>query len=408
MTLLFGYQGTGFFGLQSQRAEGTPDQPTVSDVLRQALLRSGAILETNLATLTRTKWSIASRTDKGVHAARAAVSLKMETVDAQLEPLAVEADCLSTAAAQRVQLTAEAIATINSHLPAEVRLFGGSNVRKSFDARECASSRTYEYLLPRAALCGMPVHQFDAVLRQFEGSHKVHNFCSGLRKKHGEWEHGGEAWPLALDPRRSQSQAYRSVVRCGVRRTLTIAGHDYLVLQISGISFVLHQIRHMIGTALAIAHGLVPPDVLPLALRSPLEINISPLAPATGLLLDQVPAAHFTSSPCLPPQVLPAAPQALPTRGARGSGTARRLDARPKITTACPGSPAPADLPHPHSIPHLLFFLLHVHSPAAFPPPPTPRTPLADPLPFFRLDSPPRCHPILPLPPPRCPSFFMM
>jgi tRNA U38,U39,U40 pseudouridine synthase TruA len=119
----------------------------------------------------------------------------------------------------------------------------------------------------------------------------VHNFCSGLRKPSGVWERDGESWPLALDPKRSQSVAYRSVLRCGVRRTLRIDNVDYLVLQISGISFVLHQIRHMVGTALAIAHGLVPADILPLALRSPLEVNISPLAPATGLLLDQVHAA---------------------------------------------------------------------------------------------------------------------
>jgi tRNA pseudouridine38-40 synthase len=173
MALLFGYEGTGFFGLQSQRAEGTPDQPTVSDVLRQALLRSGAILETNLVPLTRTKWSIASRTDKGVHAARAAVSLKLETVATQLEPVNVEPGRLGDGAGERVQLTADAISTINSYLPAEVRLFGGSNVRKSFDARDAASSRTYEYLLPRAALRGIPIREFDAVLRQFEGSHKV-------------------------------------------------------------------------------------------------------------------------------------------------------------------------------------------------------------------------------------------
>ena len=35
--------------------------------------------------------------------------------------------------------------------------------------RRCASSRTYEYLLPRSALHGMPVADFDALLAQFQG-----------------------------------------------------------------------------------------------------------------------------------------------------------------------------------------------------------------------------------------------
>ena len=83
MCLLFGFCGTGYYGLQSQRAEGTPDQPTISDALRSALLASGAIAPTNFAPLSRTKWTLASRTDKGVHAAGAAVSFKMETLEEQ-------------------------------------------------------------------------------------------------------------------------------------------------------------------------------------------------------------------------------------------------------------------------------------------------------------------------------------
>lgn len=59
-------------------------QPTISDVLRLALRSAGAIAETNWAPLTRTKWTLASRTDKGVHAAGAAISFRMETLESQL------------------------------------------------------------------------------------------------------------------------------------------------------------------------------------------------------------------------------------------------------------------------------------------------------------------------------------
>ena len=35
--LTFGFTGTGFWGLQSQNADGEPDKPTVTDLLRAAL-----------------------------------------------------------------------------------------------------------------------------------------------------------------------------------------------------------------------------------------------------------------------------------------------------------------------------------------------------------------------------------
>lgn len=45
------------------------------------------------------------------------------------------------------------------------------------------------------------------------------------------------------------------------------------------------QIRHMIGGALAVAHGLVPAAVFDAALRSPFLVDVSPLAPGEGLAL---------------------------------------------------------------------------------------------------------------------------
>ena len=43
--LTFGFCGTGYFGLQSQTADGDPERPTVSDVIRRALRDTGAIAE---------------------------------------------------------------------------------------------------------------------------------------------------------------------------------------------------------------------------------------------------------------------------------------------------------------------------------------------------------------------------
>jgi len=153
MCLLFGFTGTGYYGLQSQSGRPGPKAlPTIADVLRQALLQSGAIAESNMTPISRTKWTLASRTDKGVHAARAAVSFNMETLKAQLAapddtlPDQVHVDPAT------VNLTQAEVARINSLLPPEVRVFGVAKVRRRFSAREEASSRSYEYLLPLSAI----------------------------------------------------------------------------------------------------------------------------------------------------------------------------------------------------------------------------------------------------------------
>ena len=81
-------------------------------------------------------------------------------------------------------------------------------MRGGFDARLCASSREYEYLLPVSALGGNSeaqtrdrVIEFDRALSAFQGSHRFHNFGSGLRMTASDkhvYEAGGESWPLGL------------------------------------------------------------------------------------------------------------------------------------------------------------------------------------------------------------------
>ncbi|KAL3929583.1 MAG: hypothetical protein SGPRY_001899 [Prymnesium sp.] len=316
----------------SQRAEGDPAYPTVSDVVRRALVQAGMILPTNLTPLTRTKWTLASRTDKGVHAACAAASLMLETEEGEVvewegeevgegdegelrgQEGGPEAEGGGAEIGKGVKegqgwyLSEAAISRINQGLPAEIRVFSASRVRKRFSAREQASSRTYEYMLPLSSINGMDLKDFDALLRTFEanqtplpprimqalamathnfaqltpqGTHKFHNFASGLRLGKplvysvGE---GGESWPLALDPYSSNrnSHTFRTVLCCRVHRQLSIEGAPYLLLRIAGASFVLHQIRHMVGTAIAVAQGVVPVEAVHTALKTPLKVGTAP------------------------------------------------------------------------------------------------------------------------------------
>lgn len=335
--LTFGYTGTGWYGLQSQSAEGNPEMPTLSDALRKALLEEGFIAPSNFVTLERSKWSLASRTDKGVHAACAAASVFLETYEADVveqdelekrrDPAAldyagdvavwnsrVEAAekragmTMEEAAAKGTklsigrqppkgsgewQLSESALARLNAALPEGVRIFSGSKVRKRFHAREEASSRVYEYLLPQHALGDRcTVEQFDELLRTYEGTHRFHNFASGLRVKQEDASSfatpDGEEWPLALREGDTTSAAFRSIITCRVHSQAEVDGTPYLVLRISGLAFQLHQIRHMVGGALAVANGVVPRDIMRMALRCPFRFDVSPLVPGMGLLLDEI------------------------------------------------------------------------------------------------------------------------
>ena len=317
--LTFGYCGTDYYGLQPQGAEGDPDKPTISDAIRKALLDEGFIAPTNFAPLSRTKWSLASRTDKGVHAACAAASVNLETLSDDLveqeeliasgDPAAIAYEAKITAYGAKAlskggvkepppqpewRLSDTALQRLNNALPSNLKVFSGTRVRKRFDARDHASSRVYEYLLPLHAVGGTAA-ELDEVLRSFEGTHKMHNFASGLRGSHAnaeifrvEEEDDSLEWPLALKGNEQSSAAFRSVVTCRVHREVTIEGDDYLVLRIAGLAFVLHQIRHMVGAALAVTNKIVPLDVMRIALTSPLRVDISPLVPGCGLLLDQI------------------------------------------------------------------------------------------------------------------------
>jgi len=333
--LLLGYTGTNYYGLESHlHMPEHARRPTVGDTLRQALLEEGFIRPSNFQSLQRVKWKVASRTDKGVHAAFAAVSLRLELYQndtigqdelaAAGDPAALEYIRVKEGRipgnADRVpewQLSASAIQRINARLPADIRLFSGSRVRKRFDARFQAAARVYEYLLP-SRVVGASAAELDTVLRTFEGTHRFHNFAKGLRSNdqncdlfRGRMAENGTlltatfenqslggmadahknefAWALGVDEKAAkQGENHRSILSCRVSRTIHIDGEEYFVVRISGLAFVLHQIRHMIGAALAVTNGKVPLDIMPIALDTPLRVDMSPLAPGCGLLLDEV------------------------------------------------------------------------------------------------------------------------
>jgi hypothetical protein len=69
-------------------------------------------------------------------------------------------------------------------------------------------------------------------------------------------------------------------------RPLVPGGEPCLRLQVSGSSFLLHHIRHMIGGAIATALGLMTLDFLRASLSLPARLSVPRAPPHSLLLLD--------------------------------------------------------------------------------------------------------------------------
>ncbi|KAI4335572.1 hypothetical protein L6164_014208 [Bauhinia variegata] len=110
------------------------------------------------------------------------------------------------------------------------------------------------------------MERFNRILKYYVGTHNFHNFTSRTK---------------AEDP-----AARRFIVSFEANSVVTVEGMEFVKCEVLGQSFMLHQIRKMIGLAVAIMRNCAQESLIDKALQKDVNINV-PTAPEVGLYLDE-------------------------------------------------------------------------------------------------------------------------
>ena len=306
MAIVCGYIGSNYRGLQIDTSDN--NFTTVEGEMIKALLAAGFVSESNAVDLSKIGWSRSSRTDKGVHASRIVLSMKL-VVDSNFD--------------QKVH-SQQYADRINNYLKEDIRVFSVTKVNQGFRAREAGSWREYEYVLPLSVIDGK-LDEFNRILSKYEGSKSFHNFHRVQRKNligakvrqissdsnNGEdIEEGSvdddheakqarkqqrterraqglinsvfEDWELMERVQGSVTQ--KNIYACRVISVVNTNGIDMVRIKVKGQSFLLHQIRLMLGAAIMVCTNRMPEAAINAALATPYFIAF-PMAPSNGLIL---------------------------------------------------------------------------------------------------------------------------
>jgi tRNA pseudouridine38-40 synthase len=96
--------------------------------------------------------------------------------------------------------------------------------------------------------------RFNSILKQFVGTHNFHNLTTRIK---------------AEDP-----AANRYILLFEASDIFTINGMGFVKCTVVGQSFVLHQIRKMIGLAVAVMRNFAPESIIARALRKDVRMNV--------------------------------------------------------------------------------------------------------------------------------------
>jgi tRNA pseudouridine38-40 synthase len=228
---------------------------TVEEEILKVWLEMGLILPEHYEKPQTLYFQRAARTDKGVSAAKQILTCRLP------------------------EETLDRIDEMNKLLPTEIQVFGAKRTTKFFDSRTYCDARTYSYMLPTFALAKPDqlistfyrvdqslIDEFNRVLQTYRGTHNFHNFTSGKKP---------------TDP---SAMRFMMDISCG--NAFMMQEMEFAIVRVKGQSFMLHQIRKMIGLAIAVMRGNANEATIEQAFQEE-KLDI-PIAPGLGLMLEEV------------------------------------------------------------------------------------------------------------------------
>ena len=242
------YEGTGYFGWQTQRRKektsGRPGSPTIQETL-----------ETLLFQILREKVNLISsgRTDSGVHAREQAANFKTD----------------SKMPAGKIKKA------LNGLLPADIRIKSVSFVSADFHARFSASSKVYRYFIVNFDHCPVFLracaHHFGFPLD-----------ISLMRK---------EAQALIGRKDFKSFQASDKIEKNSVRRVKNVKigkKGSLITIDIEADGFLYNMVRNIVGTLIEVGRGKMPAGSMKKIIAAKDRRRAGPTAPAKGLFLWKV------------------------------------------------------------------------------------------------------------------------
>ena len=208
-------------GFNSFNVRNRGEVATVERDLFEAIYKTDLIVEEKKGSAWKIDWQRSSRTDSGVSAEGQLVSFHGKLEEGKEEEIRNK---------------------LNESLPPNIRIWKVTKMTKSFNARKHCGGRVYNYLLPTHLFStlfpegkldrSLLVEKLNKLLSFYVGTHKFHNFTEEKNSR--------------------DASAKRFIKSFSCECPLLLEGMEFIPLRVEGQSFLLHQIRRMVGFVVAV------------------------------------------------------------------------------------------------------------------------------------------------------------